>query len=73
MRKFLKIFLLIIIILGVIITLVQYIGNREIEALIEQGVLSSDYSKYDLAMLCEKMDGTIFWGCFSGGNVGSVW
>ena len=73
MRKFLKIFLLIIIILAVIITIVQFVGNREIEALIEQGVLSSDYSKYDLAMLCEKMDGTIFWGCFSGGNVGSVW
>ena len=73
MRKFLKIFLLIIIILGVIITLVQYIGNREIEALIEQGVLSSDYTKYDLAMLCEKIDGTIFLGCLSGGNVGSVW
>ena len=73
MRKFLKIFLLIIIILGVIITLVQYIGNREIEALIEQGVLSSDYNKYDLAMLCHNMDGAIFWGCFSGGNVGSVW
>ena len=73
MKKFLKIFLLIIIILAVIITLVQYIGNREIEALIEQGVLSSDYTKYDLAMLCEKMDGTIFLGCLSGGNVGSVW
>ena len=73
MRKFLKIFLLIIIILAVIITLVQYIGNREIEALIEQGVLSSDYTKYDLAMLCEKIDGTIFLGCLSGGNVGSVW
>ena len=73
MRKFLKIFLLIIIILGVIITLVQYIGNREIEALIEQGVMSSDYTKYDLALLCDKMDGTIFWGCLSGGNVGSVW
>ena len=73
MRKFLKIFLLIIIILVVIITIVQFVGNREIEALIEQGVLSSDYSKYDLAMLCDNMDGTIFWGCFSGGTVGSVW
>ena len=73
MRKFLKIFLLTIIILAVIITIVQFVGNREIEALIEQGVLSSDYTKYDLAMLCEKMDGTIFLGCLSGGNVGSVW
>ena len=73
MRKFLKIFLFFIIILGVIITIVQYVGNREIEALVEQGILRSEYTKYDLAMLCENMDGTIFWGCFSGGNVGSVW
>ena len=62
-----------IIILAVIITIVQFVGNREIEALIEQGVMSSDYTKYDLALLCDKMDGTIFWGCLSGGNVGSVW
>ena len=73
MKKFLKIFLLIIIILAVIITIVQYVGNREIEALVDQGILSIDYTKYDLAMLCEKMDGTIFLGCLSGGNVGSVW
>jgi len=73
MKKFLKIFLLIIIILAVIITIVQFVGNREIEALVDQGILSSDYTKYDLAMLCEKMDGTIFLGCLSGGNIGSVW
>ena len=73
MKKFLKILLLVIIILAVIITIVQYVGNREIEALVDQGILSSDYTKYDLAMLCEKMDGTIFLGCLSGGNVGSVW
>ena len=73
MKKFLKIFLLTIVILAVIITIVQYVGNREIEALVDQGILSIDYTKYDLAMLCEKMDGTIFLGCLSGGNVGSVW
>ena len=73
MKLLFKILLVIIIILTVIITIVQFVGNREIEALIEQGVLSSDYSKYDLAMLCENLDGTIFWGCFSGGKVGSVW
>ena len=73
MKKFLKILLLIIIILAVIITTVQYVGNREIEALVDQGILSIDYTKYDLAMLCEKMDGTIFLGCLSGGNIGSVW
>ena len=73
MKKFLKIFLLTIIILAVIITIVQFVGNREIEALVEQGILSSDYNKSDLAMLCENLDGAIFWGCFSGGKVGSVW
>ena len=73
MKLFLKILLLTIIILAVIITIVQFVGNREIEALIEQGILSSDYTKYDLARLCDNMDGTIFWGCISGGNVGSVW
>ena len=67
MKKFLKIFLLIIIVLAVIITIVQFVGNREIEVLVDQGILSSDYSKYDLAMLCSNMDGTIFWGCISGG------
>ena len=64
MKKFLKIFLLIIIILAVIIATVQFVGNREIEALIEQGVMSSDYTKYDLALLCDKMDGTIFGAVF---------
>ena len=67
MKAFLKIFLIIIIVLAVIITITDYIGSQEIEALITQGVLSSDYSQYDLAMLCSNMDGTIFWGCLSGG------
>ena len=73
MKLFLKILLLTFIILVVIITIVQFVGNREIEALIDQGILRSDFTKYDLAMLCDKMDGTIFWGCLSGDNVGSVW
>ena len=73
MKKLLKILLVIIIILAVVISIVQYVGNREIEALVDQGILSSDYTKYDLAMLCDKMDGTTFWGCLSGDNVGSVW
>ena len=67
MKALLKIFSIIIIVLAVIITITDYIGSREIEALITQGVLSSDYSQYDLAMLCSKMEGTIFWGCLSGG------
>ena len=67
MKVLLKIFLIIIIILAVIITITDYIGSQEIEALITQGVLSSNYSQYDLAMLCSKMEDTIFWGCLSGG------
>ena len=67
MKVLLKIFLIIIIILAVIITITDYIGSQEIEVLITQGVLSSDYSQYDLAMLCSDMDGTIFWGCLSEG------
>ena len=67
MKALLKIFLIIIIVLAVIITITDYIGSQEIEALIMQGVLSSDYSQNDLAMLCSNMDSNIFWGCLSGG------
>ena len=52
MKALLKIFLIIIIVLAVIITITDYIGSQEIEALIMQGVLSSDYSQNDLAMFC---------------------
>ncbi len=67
MKKLLKILLFIIIIFAVAISITQFVGNQEIKTLIDEGVLSSDYSQYDLAMLCEKLDGTIFWGCLSGG------
>ena len=67
MKLFLKILLFIIIIFAVAISITQFIGNQEIKTLIDEGVLSSDYSQYDLAMLCAKIDGTIFWGCLSGG------
>ena len=67
MKKLLKILLFIIIIFAVAISITQFVGNQEIKTLIEEGVLSSDYSQYDLAMLCDNMDGTIFWGCLSGG------
>ena len=67
MKLFLKILLFIIIIFAVAISITQFVGNQEIKTLIDEGVLSSDYSQYDLAMLCEKLDGTIFWGCLSGG------
>jgi hypothetical protein len=67
MKKLLKILLFIIIIFAVAISITQFVGNQEIKTLIDEGVLSSDYSQYDLAMLCEKLDDTIFWGCLSGG------
>ena len=41
MKVLLKIFLIIIIILAVIITITDYIGSREIEALIMQGVAAN--------------------------------
>jgi hypothetical protein len=68
MKKILKILLVIIIIYAAIMTILTFIGNQEIKTLIEKGVLSSDYSKRDLAMLCEKLDvEVIFWGCLTGG------
>ena len=67
MKILLKILLFIIIIFAVVISITQFFGNQEIETLIEEGVLNSDYSQYDLAALCDNMDGTIFWGCLSGG------
>ena len=74
MKKLLKILLVIIIIYAAIGTILTFIGKQEIKTLIEEGVLSSDYSKYDLYMLCETLEfEVIFWGCFSGGTVGSVW
>jgi hypothetical protein len=68
MKKLLKILLVVIIIYAAIMTILTLIGNQEIKTLIEEGVLSSDYSKRDLAMLCEKLDvEVIFWGCLTGG------
>ena len=68
MKKLLKILLVIIIIYAAIGTILTFIGNQEIKTLIEEGVLSSDYSKRDLAMLCEKLDvEVIFFGCLTGG------
>ena len=68
MKKLLKILLVIIIIYAAIGTILRFIGNQEIKTLIEEGVLSSDYTQLELAMLCEKLDvEVIFWGCLSGG------
>ena len=67
MKLFLKILLVLFIIYLAAVAIIRFIGNQEIKTLIDEGVLNSDYSQYDLAMLCEKLDGTIFWGCLSGG------
>ena len=68
MKKLLKILLVIIIIYAAIGTILRFIGNQEIKTLIEEGVLNSDYTQRELAMLCEKLDvEVIFWGCLAGG------
>ena len=68
MKKLLKMLLLIIIIFAVAISITQFVGNQEIKTLIEEGVLNSEYTQRELAMLCEKLDvEVIFWGCISGG------
>ena len=68
MKKLLKILLVIIIIYASIGTILTFIGNQEIKTLIEEGVLNSDYTQLELAMLCEKLDvEVIFWGCLTGG------
>ena len=68
MKKLLKILLFIIIIFAVAISITQFVGNQEIKTLIEEGVLNSEYTQRELAMLCEKLDvEVIFWGCISGG------
>ena len=68
MKKLLKILLVLFIIYLAAVAIIRFIGNQEIKTLIEEGVLSSDYTQLELAMLCEKLDvEVIFWGCFSGG------
>ena len=68
MKLFLKILLVLFIIYLVAVAITTSIGNQEIKTLIEEGVLNSDYTQRELAMLCEKLDvAVIFWGCLSGG------
>ena len=71
MKKILKILLVIIIIYAAIMTILTFIGNQEIKTLIEEGVLNSDYTQLELAMLCEKYDDDVqpILGCI----VGGVW
>ena len=64
MRLFLKI-LLVLFIIGAFF---RWMGHQELNTLIEEGVLNSDYTQLELAMLCEKLDvEVIFWGCLTGG------
>ena len=68
MKKLLKILLVLFIIYLAAVAISTYLGNQEIKTLIEEGVLDSDYTQLELAMLCEKLDvEVIFWGCLSGG------
>ena len=68
MKLFLKILLVLFIIYLAAVAITTSIGNHEIRTLIGEGVLNSDYTQLELAMLCEKLDVVvIFWGCFSGG------
>ena len=64
MRLFLKI-LLVLFIIGAFF---RWMGHQELNTLIEEGVLDSDYTQLELAMLCEKLDfEVIFFGCLTGG------
>jgi hypothetical protein len=68
LKKLLKILLVLFIIYLAAVAIIRFIGNQEIKTLIEEGVLNSDYTQRELAMLCEKLDvEVIFWGCFTGG------
>ena len=68
MKLFLKILLVLFIIYLTAVAISTFIGNHEIRALIDKGVLDSDYTQLELAMLCEKLDfEVIFWGCLTGG------
>ena len=63
-----KLFLKILLVLFVIGAFFRWMGHQELNTLIEEGVLNSDYTQLELAMLCEKLDfELIFWGCLSGG------
>ena len=69
MKLFLKILLVIFIIYLAAVAIIRFIGNQEIKTLIEEGVLNSDYTQLDLAMLCENPDDDVqpILGCIVGG------
>ena len=51
-----KLFLKILLVLFVIGAFFRWMGHQELNTLIEEGVLDSDYTQLELAMLCEKLD-----------------
>jgi len=67
MKLFLKILLALLIIYLVAVAVSTYIGNQEIRALIDKGVLDSEYTQKELSQLCNEMKHNIFWGCITGG------
>ncbi len=69
MKKLLKILLVLFIIYLAAVAITRSIGNQEIKTLIEEGVLSSDYTQLELAMLCENPDDDVhpILGCITGG------
>ena len=71
MRLFLKILLVLFIIYLAAVAVSTFIGNQEIKTLIEEGVLDSDYTQLELAMLCANPDDNVqpLLGCI----VGGVW
>ena len=66
-----KLFLKILLVLFVIGAFFRWMGHQELNTLIEEGVLSSDYTQLELAMLCANPDDDVqpLLGCI----VGGVW
>ena len=66
-----KIFLYVLLILFIIGAFFRWMGHQELGFLIEEGFLDSDYTRLELAMLCENPDDDVqpILGCI----VGGVW
>ena len=66
-----KVFLYVLLILFIIGAFFRWMGHQELNTLIEEGVLDSDYTQLELAMLCENPydDVQPILGCI----VGGVW
>ena len=66
-----KVFLYVLLILFIIGAFFRWMGHQELNTLIEEGFLDSDYTQLELAMLCANPDDDVqpFLGCI----VGGVW